>query len=89
MIGKCVGNIYGVIVRYGIVIEEKMEGGWKFLKIRWYNDDIYEKTMSHRSYLLRQEYSKEFYRVDELLFIDLHKTISSLTEISRTQIGAE
>lgn len=88
MIGRCVGNLYGGIVRYGIVTEEKKEGGWKFLKVKWYNDDIYEKTMAHRSYLLRQEYSKDFYRVDELLFIDLDKTLKTLRLINRTERGA-
>jgi hypothetical protein len=82
MDSEFVWNAYGNVLRFGRITETKEEGGWKFHKVNWTNDEAYE---AHTEWLhsLRpnENYEKEWYRVDEVHYFDPKGVMESMLHI--------
>jgi hypothetical protein len=77
---RSVYQIYGGMLRFGNVKEEKIENGWKFYKIDWVDDEAYNASVANKLFLRREEYNPEWdwYRTDKVNFFDPDEMISRI-----------
>ena len=82
MKNKSVWTKHGTTLRFGKVEEEKIEGGWKFYSVGWVDDDAYEEgTRWLEKMRPGQEFTKKWYRVDEVNVFQPDKTIETLRKL--------
>mgnify|MGYP003631774799 FL=1 len=80
--GDVVYNFYHGIRRYGVVkTVEKADDKWSYCTVKWFNDEIYQRTIEERKKLIDKKWDLDLYRVDLLQKIDLHKELSTLEDI--------
>ena len=85
MENKSVWTKHGTSLRFGRVEEEKIEGGWKFYSVEWFDDEKYEEADAWSAWLHRSEspedFVKKWYRVDEVNVFQPDKTIETLRKL--------
>ena len=82
MRNKSVWKRHGTILRFGRVEEEKSEGGWKFYSVGWVDDDVYEENMRWAEKMRPgEDFTKKWYRVDEVNVFQPGKTIETLRKL--------
>jgi|TARA_R110000796_G_scaffold16206_1_gene50669 hypothetical protein len=80
--GDVVYNFYHGIRRYGVVkTVEKADDKWSYCTVKWFNDEIYQRTIEERKKLIDKKWDLDLYRVDLLQKIDLHKELSTLEDV--------
>tara|TARA_A100001515_G_C4552204_1_gene203821 strand:+ start:388 stop:663 length:276 start_codon:yes stop_codon:yes gene_type:complete len=80
-IGQVVHQDYHNCQRLGVVRETFMKGNWKYLKIQWLNDEIYESAMDHLKNLRHEDLTHYEYRVDEVKPVDVGWWTKTLQDI--------
>jgi len=79
---KSVWSKFGGSLRFGNVKEEKIEKGWKFLKINWMDDEAYEASISWKSKMRGgRDFTKTWYRIDEVKVFTPAKMIGTLKKL--------
>ena len=82
MKNKSVWTKHGTSLRFGRVEEEKIEGGWKFYSVGWIDDGAYEEgTRWLEKMRPGQDFTKKWYRIDEVSEFQLDKTIETLRKL--------
>ena len=82
MKNKSVWAKHGTSLRFGRVEEEKIEGGWKFYSVGWVDDDIYEEgTRWAEKMRPGEDFTKKWYRIDEVNEFQPGKTIETLKKL--------
>jgi hypothetical protein len=83
MLERAVMNIWAGSARFGTVIEEKTENNWRYIKVRWTNDEAFEqdrtRVLKLRNLDLDEE--KDWYRIDKVRIIDPAKMITTLSRL--------
>ncbi len=71
-------NEYQGIRRFGVITDKFMKGRWSYVKVKWVDDDKYERSMSWREDLGQGDCRLHEYRVDQVCVIDAEKEMASL-----------
>ena len=66
-IQKRVYRVWSDTLRHGEIVEEKLERGWKYFRIRWMNDSVYENLCNN------SEPDNEWYRTDHVVIYNPSK----------------
>ena len=70
---------YQGIRRYGVVINETVkEDRWKWIKVKWFNDDVYESAMQNLQQLRGGDHTLKEYRIDQVRVIDPSHEVQTL-----------
>jgi len=79
-IGKPVYQYWSRNLRFGVVVEEKIKKRWRYCKVDWTNDEIYEKSMNYLVNVRKIEYDKKYdwYRVDKVHVFEPNRIIDKL-----------
>ena len=79
-INKPVYQFWSRTLRFGNVAEERTERGWKYYKVNWVDDGLYEQTIANMLSLRRDEYdpSHEWYRRDHINFFEPESMIKRI-----------
>ena len=90
--GTIVYNSYRGLDRYGVVLSNNTkEDGWKYVKVKWFNDETYRRSMKWRKKLDGKDYTLKEYRVDQVSALDVDRVISALEEakqFAKAELGA-
>jgi len=57
--------------------------GWMYIKARWFNDQLYEKSMEWRKKKTGIDYTLKEYRIDQIKILDTKRVISALQKAKR------
>jgi len=85
-VGDTVFQEYQGILRFGLVGDITQKSGWSYAKIKWFDDEAYERAMADLAKLRNGEindYALEKYRVDTIKVVDLDKQINRLNKIKK------
>ena len=63
-IQKRVYRVWSDTLRHGEIVEEKLERGWKYFRIRWMADSKYERLQNNN------EKDNRWYRRDHVVIYD-------------------
>jgi|3_EtaG_2_1085321.scaffolds.fasta_scaffold70141_2 hypothetical protein len=80
-IGQVVHQDYQNCQRLGVVKKTFFKGRWKYLKVRWFNDEKYENAMDHLKNLRHEDFTYHEYRVDEVKPVDVGWWTQTLQDI--------
>jgi len=81
-IGKSVYNIWDAQgIRFGSVVDEKMDGSWKFLLVEWVNDDNFTQSKKEATNPKEAPNYPNWYRVDNIKVFKPEEMISSLRKL--------
>lgn len=83
-IGKPVYNIWRERhIRFGIVIEEKNEDKWKYVRVDWKDDDAFEMDRKRVTDLRNVEMDPkyEWYRIDEIKVFNPVKMLLTIGKV--------
>ena len=69
---------YQGIRRYGVTTEKTMKNGWSWWRVKWFNDEPYERAMAVLFELRGVDHYRKEYRVDELRCIEAQSEIEKL-----------
>ena len=85
--GEAVFQDYQGIRRYGVVTSTAdKKDGWRYAKVRWFNDHIYERAMNTLSELRGgKDFAVYEYRVDNIRRIDVSHEMATLNKILEFQ----
>jgi len=90
--GTIVYNNYRSIDRYGVVLSARVaESGWKHVKVKWFGDEPYRRSMKWRKKLSGKDYTLKEYRIDQVTALDVDRVISALEEakqFAKVELGA-
>ena len=83
-IGSLVMNHYRGILRLGTIQSKRKDPeGWMNYRIHFFEDQVYQASEKHRSFLAGEDYFKEVYRCDEIRPVDsvwLNRVLKSYGE---------
>ena len=85
-IGTVVKNEYQGILRFGKVskVYPNHKGdNWTWCEVNWVDDEQYQEAVAYRNKLSNKNHKKTFYRVDELIQINLNKTLQTLLKLQK------
>lgn len=82
-VGRTVMQKYGNTLRFGIVMSQKEENSWAHFRVKWIDDEAQEKAVAWRNKLTNRDYSREWYRVDSVLFIDPEEITKTMDKIQQ------
>jgi len=83
-VGKPVYNIWRERhIRFGIVIEEKNEDKWKYVRVDWKDDDAFEMDRKRVTDLRNVEMDPkyEWYRIDEIKVFNPVKMLLTIGKV--------
>jgi len=79
---------YQGIRRFGVVTEaETKDDKWKWVRVKWFNDSVYNAAMQNLQRLRNANFYREEYRVDELKVINARDELHTLQECIRFSEG--
>jgi|ETNvirenome_6_85_1030632.scaffolds.fasta_scaffold167426_1 hypothetical protein len=86
MLGKKVRKSFGTILRFGTVISEKKENGWKYVVVDWIDDRIYEQATAWKNKMRATKNGAPckdvgWYRIDEVEIIDAEAIVHTLRKL--------
>ena len=84
MIGKKVWIRFGNTLRFGKVAQEKMVNGWKYVSVKWIDDEVCEAAIAWKAKMRGKEYEefhKQWYRVNEVVAFEPKKMIKVLKKL--------
>jgi len=87
-IGDVVFQNYQGIMRFGIISKIRQKEGWSHAKVKWFNDEVYERAMSDLAELRSETYEDHAlseYRIDAIKVIDLERYCDTFTKIREYQ----
>ena len=77
--GTIVYNSYRGLDRYGVVLSSiTKEDGWRYVEVRWFNDELYRRSMKWREELGGKDHTLKEYRIDQVSTLDADRVISAL-----------
>jgi hypothetical protein len=71
-------NDYQGLRRYGVVVDKYMKDSWAYVRVRWVNDDAYERAMAWWEELGQGDRRPYEYRADQVKKIDAVREIEQL-----------
>ena len=83
-VGKPVYNIWRERhIRFGVVIEEKNEDKWKYVRVDWKDDDAFEMDRKRVTDLRNVEMDPkyEWYRIDEIKVFNPVKMLLTIGKV--------
>ena len=81
-IGKSVYHVWDSRnIRFGSVVDEKMEGAWKYLLVAWVDDNIFEDSKKEVTNPKETPNYPDWYRVDNIKFFEPEDMMSSLQKL--------
>ena len=87
-VGKSVYNVWGgSTLRFGKVVEEKMEGAgvdrWKNVRVDWEDDEAHEMDLNRIVNLRHLEYDEghSWYRIDRIRAFEPSKMSATLSNL--------
>tara|TARA_Y100001973_G_C5181832_1_gene325374 strand:- start:919 stop:1176 length:258 start_codon:yes stop_codon:yes gene_type:complete len=82
MVGDKVWANYGSSLRFGVVVDEKFQDGWKFCNVNWVSDESFETSDRWKWKMRGENYkAKQWYRIDEINPFDVETTIQTLDKL--------
>lgn len=82
-VGRTVMQKYGNTLRFGIVMAQEERDSWAHMRIKWVDDGAHEKAIAWRNKLTNRDHSREWYRVDRVLFIDPDEIVQTMEKIQQ------
>ena len=83
-IGKPVYNIWRERhIRFGVVLEEKIENKWKYVRVDWKDDEAFEMDRDRVTVLRNMEIDPkyEWYRVDKIKVFNPVKMVLTIGKV--------
>jgi len=84
LIGQKVWTTYGDLsLLFGTVREEKTEGGWKYVKVDWINDETRQKYNNWKADLRNEGLNPEYdwFKWSSIRKLDVDSMISDLQKV--------
>jgi hypothetical protein len=82
MIGKNVWSRFGDnCLRFGKVVEEKIQNGWAYVRVEWVDDEAFE--MDRQRVIEMRGYDKydNWHRVDQISFFNKEGLINTISKL--------
>jgi hypothetical protein len=90
--GTIVYNSYRGLDRYGVVLSGNTEkDGWKYVKVKWFDDEPYRRSVKWRKKLDGKDHTLKEYRIDQVSALDADRVISALQkakQFAKAELGA-
>jgi len=81
-IGKSVYHVWSSRnIRFGSVVDEKMEGPWKYLLVAWVDDNSFEDSKKEVINQKETPNYPDWYRVDNVKIFEPDEMITSLQKL--------
>ena len=82
MIGKNVWSKYGDhVLRFGKILEEKIENGWVFVRIGWVDDDAFNMDRQRLIRLRGEDFRSDWSRIDKVSFFEKEELVSKINKL--------
>ena len=69
---------YQGIRRFGVVVGETTKNKWKWVRVQWFNDEVYESAMQNLKQLRGGDHALDEYRIDQVRVIDPSHEVQTL-----------
>ena len=81
-IGKSVYHVWDSRnIRFGSVVDEKMEGAWKYLLVAWVDDEFFEASKKEVTNPKETPNYPDWYRIDNVKVFEPDDMMSSLQKL--------
>jgi hypothetical protein len=81
-IGTNVWATFGGTLRFGTIIEERVEdNGWRYVRCKWVDDHKFEADRAMVLQLRHYDKYSDWYRVDKIHALDTKNIIGSLSKL--------
>ena len=81
-VGKNVWTKYGNHeFRCGTIVEEKMKGKWKFVRVDWIDDHGFEMDRQRLIDLRGEDYRSDWSRIDKIHVFDKNEMIEKINKL--------
>ena len=82
MIGKTVWRTFGDnTLRFGTVVEEKTEGGWKFVRVDWVDDHEFKMARQRLIELRGIDSRSDWDRVDKVAVFNKEELLNKIQKV--------